>query len=427
MSHKGDPCLRNALADLFNTHFNPYKPILSDQIIVGAGLSAIASHLVGVLANPGDGVLLAAPYYYGFDWELTIQHDIVPVPVPVPKSDIFTLIELMHLEKALEESHQKGTRIKAVILCNPHNPLGRPYPRNVIIEYCKFCEKHNLHLICDEVYALSVFSSRDIPDPEPFVSALSIDLESNRVNPSRVHVLYGMSKDFNCNGFRIGALVTSLCNESLLHSMVISAFFSCAASPATSLWSTMLSDKTFLDYFLETNRLKLQEAYDYMTSWLQFHKIPYIPSSAGHFVLVDMRPILSDIQRYGSLLSIKSDQDMCARENVLLRFLADRGVWLTPGSMCHMDNGWFRFTFSTRRDFVQVALARIEDAMGWREWSELGRDGFQDRTWLSLLSHAAGLAMAKGISGVLEIMRARLQIKTVSDGSTKRHSRTLLF
>ena len=349
---------------------------------------AISSQLIGAIANPGDGVLVASPYYYGFDLEFTVQHGVIPVAVSVPWADMFTPMELGHFETALEESTEKGIKTKAVILCNPHNPLGRLYPEKTLIEYCKFCEKHDLQLICDEIYALSVFASPDIPYPQPFVSALSLDLESHGVNPCRVHVLYSMSKDFGCNGFRVGVLITSPHNLSLIQSMIISAFFSCPASPATSLWSTLLSDKPFLSYFLRKNRLKLEEAYEYMTSWLKFHGIPYLPSSAGHFILADMRPILLDTHRYGTLLSIKSEQDMRERETAFLNFLAGYGVWLTPGSACHMDHGWFRITFSTRQDFVDVALVRIEDALGWRRWPGLRRrktQDLEDWNWLSLL------------------------------------------
>ncbi|KAK2464359.1 hypothetical protein APHAL10511_003816 [Amanita phalloides] len=374
-SHRGDPRLCHALADFINTYFNPCKPVNSSHIVVGAGLVAILSQLVGALTNPGDGVLVASPYYYGYDTELMAQQGVAPVGVAIPKSDMFTPAELDYFERALVQSNKKGTRIKAVILCNPHNPLGLPYPEDAIIEYGKFCEKHNLQLICDEVYALSVFSSRDVPVPEPFISALSLDLESHGINPCRVHVLYGMSKDFSCSGFRLGALITSPSNKSLIHSMIISAFFSCPSSPAMNLWATLLSDKPFLSHFLKTNRLKLQEAYDYMSSWLRFHKIPYMPSSAGHFILVDMRPVLSDMQRYGSLLSLGAEEhaedDMAERETALLEFFSKHGVWLTPGSACHMEHGWFRVTFSLRRDFIDVALARMEDALGWERWPGL--------------------------------------------------------
>jgi aspartate/methionine/tyrosine aminotransferase len=238
----------------------------------------------------------------------------------------------------------------------------------VVIAYCLFCEEHNLHLISDEVYALSVFPSRDNPHPNPFVSALSIDLESFGVTPSRVHVLYGMSKDFNANGFHAGALV-SQSNPSIIQSIMASAPFMLVASPSDSLWSTLLNDQIYLPVFIKTNQLKLREAYEHMTSWLKFHNIPYIPSSAGLFLMVDWRPILSDFDRYGSILSITPDQSMRERESTLFAFLLARKVMAIPGAMCHMaEPGWFRFTFSVRRDYLDVALARIETALEWETW-----------------------------------------------------------
>ncbi|KAF8637796.1 hypothetical protein AX17_002566 [Amanita inopinata Kibby_2008] len=371
-SFSGSSRLRRALSGLLNTRFKPHTPVTPQHIVLGAGLTPIIGQLSRSISNPGDGILLATPYYQGFDLDLPVQNDITPVGVPVPISDMFTPAELTYFEKALQESNEKGTTIKAVILCNPHNPLGRSYPPEVIVEYFRFCEKHNLHLISDEIYALSVFPSRDVPNPQPFVSALSFDLKEHGINVSRVHVLYGMSKDFNANGFRLGALV-SQANPALMQSMMIAAVFMMISSPASSLWTTLLSDEPFLSHFIETNQLALREAYEYMTSWLRFHNIPYIPSSAGHFLLADMRPVLSDVDRYGPLLPIGDEQDMRQREAALAELLMSHKVAMVPGAHCHMDAGWFRVTFSVRKDYVDVALARIENALGWERWPELSK------------------------------------------------------
>lgn len=72
----------------------------------------------------------------------------------------------------------------------------------------RFCEKYNLFLVSDEIYALSVFPTSDVPHPAPFVSALSIDWQTEAgVNPSRVVVVSSASKDFTMNGLRLGTLV----------------------------------------------------------------------------------------------------------------------------------------------------------------------------------------------------------------------------
>lgn len=56
----------------------------------------------------------------------------------------------------------------------------------------QFCETNKLHLISDEVYALSVHTpdDKDLPN---FTSVLSFD-PTGLIDPERLHVLYGMSK-----------------------------------------------------------------------------------------------------------------------------------------------------------------------------------------------------------------------------------------
>lgn len=366
----GTTRLGKALSRFLNAHFKPHLPVLIDHLIMGGGLSPIISQLSRVLADPGDGILLAAPYYPGFDIDLLVSNNIHPVGVPIAEPDLCTLAELDHMERGLAESNANGTVVKAVILCNPHNPLGRCYPREVIEAYCQFCERHNLHLISDEIYAFSVFPSGDIPHPQPFISALSLDLTTLGVDPSKVHVLYGMSKDFNANGFRAGVCISQF-NPQVIHSLTTTSIFMLVAAPTDSLWSTFLNDDKFLSRFLKVNQLKLSEAYEYMTTWLKFHKVPYTPSSAGHFMMVDLRSVLSDIERYGAFLGITADHSMGDREKALAAYLADQKVYTMSGAACHADPGWFRFTFSVRRDFVNIALARVEKALKWSSWPVL--------------------------------------------------------
>jgi aspartate/methionine/tyrosine aminotransferase len=105
---------------------------------------------------------------------------------------------------ALEETYQTATiPIKALIITNPHNPLAVCYPKKIIESLLQFCEKHDLHFVSDEIYALSIFPNPEVGKNIDFVSALSIDLDRIGVDPSRVHVVWSMSKDFGQSGFRM--------------------------------------------------------------------------------------------------------------------------------------------------------------------------------------------------------------------------------
>ena len=57
----------------------------------------------------------------------------------------------------------------------------------------KLCQKYQIHLISDEIYALSVFKNEEAADAAPFTSILSID-PAGIIDPSLVHVIWGMSK-----------------------------------------------------------------------------------------------------------------------------------------------------------------------------------------------------------------------------------------
>lgn len=99
------------------------------------------------------------------------------------------------LEKAMDEA---TCPVKALLITNPHNPLGRCYSENNLLSMVEFCGRQGLHLISDEVYALSIFD-RD----SKFVSVLSLELDQAKCATSQIHVLWTMSKDFGCSGVRM--------------------------------------------------------------------------------------------------------------------------------------------------------------------------------------------------------------------------------
>jgi 1-aminocyclopropane-1-carboxylate synthase len=145
----------------------------------------------------------------GFDDDLTIPAKAEVVGVDVGP-DFAVPSTLDAFEDKIRELSQAGKKAQAVMLCNPNNPLGFNYPRATLVAYAAFCERHNLHLVSDEIYALSQFHNAEASEKERvgFTSMLSVDVwREAKCNPARVHVLYGVAKDFGMNGLRIGKLI----------------------------------------------------------------------------------------------------------------------------------------------------------------------------------------------------------------------------
>jgi aspartate/methionine/tyrosine aminotransferase len=128
----------------------------------------------------------------------------MPIQVTIPNFEESLTTSLV---PALETTYAGAScPVKALVLANPHNPLGRCYSRAVLEECFKFCDARGIHLVSDEVFALSTFESPDLPDATPFTSALSLDPAALGCDPSRIHVIWSMSKDFGSSGIKLVCL-----------------------------------------------------------------------------------------------------------------------------------------------------------------------------------------------------------------------------
>lgn len=167
--------------------------------------------------------MIPRPLYTGFRVDIPQRSRGVIVPVSFSGlddvgegslHDVFDAdANTQAFERAWRKCEEDGTKVRAVLLTNPHNPLGKCYPSSTLKAVAKFCGDHGLHLICDEIYALSVFSNKNNPEAKTFTSILSVDLEG-LIDDNMVHVMYGPSKDFCANGLRLGALCSK--NEGLI-------------------------------------------------------------------------------------------------------------------------------------------------------------------------------------------------------------------
>ena len=133
--------------------------------------------------------MIATPYWSGLDIAVTIHNACCVIPVHIPLDRLFDIGSVTYYQEALKAANSP---VKAVLLCNPHNPTGGRYPLGSLMMMAHFCKVNNLHLICDEVYAFSVHSQMKGRTSGLYLYGLDF-----------VHTVYSMSKDFGCNGIRI--------------------------------------------------------------------------------------------------------------------------------------------------------------------------------------------------------------------------------
>ncbi|KAJ2725555.1 hypothetical protein GGI07_001183 [Coemansia sp. Benny D115] len=281
----GNPELRREIAGVFNRHFNPATAVNPDDIVVTNGCTGAIEMLSFAMCEPGDHILIPTPCYGALDNDMSTRARAVATPVKLPMEETMTVSQISYFERAIADIERSGGRARALFLMSPHNPLGVSYPRDVLRRFFEFARRHNLFVVVDEIYALSVFDHSDAVTP--FESVLSWTDMDSHIDPKSVVVIHGLSKDFGLNGFRMGWILSPW-NKELLATVKKYAFFGYRPAYTDRLIASLLADHSFIDSLLSVSQRRLAEHYKVTVDFLDAHGIRYIPCSAGHFIWLQL-------------------------------------------------------------------------------------------------------------------------------------------
>ncbi|KAL7809653.1 pyridoxal phosphate-dependent transferase [Trichoderma aethiopicum] len=351
---------RSAIATFLTKHLHAITPIKTEHVAVVSGCTAAVEHLSWTLADQGDLILLGRPYYGAFPWDATIRTGAKLAYVDFKDDDPLGNNCVKSYEDRILEAHANGEKVTALLLCHPHNPLGRCYPLPVLIDLLKLCNKYKLHLISDEIYALSVFENAVDAEPAaaPFHSVLSIDL-AGLIDPAYVHVIWGMSKDFGANGLRLGAVISQH-NVDLMTALFPLVLLTSVSSLSEHALANILEDESWVESYIKENQRKLSAYYEYITTWAKANDIAYAPGvNAGFFIWADLG------RTY--LKHHKNDKTEDLDQAVMDALLRHK-VFLASGARFGSERpGWFRIVFSHDKEYLDEGLRRIVAALTMSE------------------------------------------------------------
>ena len=101
---------------------------------------------IRALTSPGDAILIQEPVYHPFRRSIQ-ENGRVCVNEPLMYRDGRYLIDMDRLEKAIVSN-----RVKAMIICSPHNPVGRVWTVEELSQIDEICRRHQVKVIADEIH-----------------------------------------------------------------------------------------------------------------------------------------------------------------------------------------------------------------------------------------------------------------------------------
>uniref|UniRef100_A0A5B7ATA4 1-aminocyclopropane-1-carboxylate synthase n=1 Tax=Davidia involucrata TaxID=16924 RepID=A0A5B7ATA4_DAVIN len=332
---------RNAIAKFMGRVRGGRVTYDPDRIVMSGGATGANELIMFCLADPGDAFLVPSPYYPAFARDLRWRTGVQLLPVVCESSNNFQITKEA-LEEAYEKAREANIRVKGLIIANPSNPLGTTLDRETLRSLVSFINEKNIHLVCDEIYAATVFSTPDFIS----ISEIIEDYGPEYCNRDLIHIVYSLSKDMGLPGFRVGIVYSY--NDAVVSCGRKMSSFGLVSTQTQHLLATMLSDEEFVGRFLEESSKRLAKRHSVFTKGLEQVGITCLKSNAGLFVWMDLRPLLKEAT--------------LEAEMVLWRvIIKDVKLNVSPGSSFQCtEPGWFRVCFANMDDItVQVALQRI--------------------------------------------------------------------
>ena len=180
----GTLALRKAIAaELSGVHKMTIEP---DQILVSSGAKHSLYNLFMALIDPGDEVLIPAPYWVSYP-DMVMLAGGRPVILETKAEDDFAVT-------AAQVAAACTARTRAIVLNNPSNPTGAVYTRAQIEALAKVVVEKDILVISDDIYRQLVYGDAE------YVSIAAVNPEVAK----RTILVDGVSKTYAMTGWRIG-------------------------------------------------------------------------------------------------------------------------------------------------------------------------------------------------------------------------------
>ena len=160
----------------------------SQVLITNGGKHAVANACAALL-DPGDEVLLPAPYWTTYPEPIRLAGGI-PVELPTDERTGFR-VTVEQLEAA------RTPRTKALVFVSPSNPTGAVYPRDEVEAIGRWAVEHGIWVLTDEIYEHLTYGDAEFHSMPTLVPELA----------ERCIVLNGVAKTYAMTGWRVGWMI----------------------------------------------------------------------------------------------------------------------------------------------------------------------------------------------------------------------------
>jgi len=309
-----------------------------EWIVLTPGVVPSLNLVVAALTAENTGVIVQPPVYFPFFSAVTNQNRrLVENPLQL-KDDTFGNLhyqmDFQHLDACAKEA-------KLMLLCSPHNPVGRVWQKDELLTLLAIANKRNLIILSDEIHADLVYSNAQHQSLSHLVS--ESELPSISDGSHRIITAVSPSKTFNIPGLGLSALIVP--NEA--HRQMIQSHLNKMGVSVTNPLNLVAFEAAYREGgdWLNALMAYLQNTRDEAIAFIKKNlpKINVISPQGTYLLWLDCRKLNLDDQALNRF------------------FIQEAKLGLSPGAMFGRGGeGFMRMNIGTTKANLIAALTRLK-------------------------------------------------------------------
>ena len=312
-----------------------------EWIVLTPGVVPSLNLVVAALTAENAGVIVQPPVYFPFFSAVTNQNRrLVENPLLLVDDNLGNLkyqIDFDQLDSCAKDA-------KLLLLCSPHNPVGRVWQQDELLQLLAIAKKHGLIILADEIHADLVYKKAT----HQSISRLAMKSEQSHLLTDKHPIITAVSpsKTFNIPGLGLSALIVP--NET--HRQAIESHLVKMGVSTTNPFNLVAFEAAY------------REGGDWLNALMAY--LQNTVDVAIAFILTNL-PQINVIRPQGTYLLWLDCRKLNLTDEALNRFFIEEAkLGLSPGAMFgNGGSGFMRMNIGTAEANVMAALTRLKTAL----------------------------------------------------------------
>ncbi|HER24917.1 MAG TPA: pyridoxal phosphate-dependent aminotransferase [Candidatus Atribacteria bacterium] len=304
--------------------------VKKDWLAFSPGVVPALSFIIRAFTEPGDKVVIQPPVYYPF-FRVIENNGCHVVNNPLKFGNKKYFMDYDDLERKVSDP-----RVKLLILCSPHNPVGRVWQKEELIILGEICIKHNIMVVSDEIHADILFKGHK---HTPFA----------KISPAYAHnsiTCTAPSKTFNLAGLQTSTIIIPNKKYYKIYQNILDSL----TLNENNVFGLVALESAFRygEEWLEQLLTYLKTNLEFLSRYFRENipKIKVIKPEGTYLIWLDCRQLGLNVQDLNNLMINKA------------KVALDDGCWFGIGG-----EGFMRINIACPRSMLEEGLKRIERAV----------------------------------------------------------------